>query len=268
MKLRSTVTLLLLALALAGCRYSRVTDTQQFSISEPFGKLVVISQVGDIKISSGTGVAVTAETFASGCSENLAQQYLDQIEVSSKVDNNTCTITVKLPDNRPHFVTCGANLTITGIQGLPLDIDLDVGSIECGSMNGGTITNNVGDITVDAVLGDIQIATDTGTISVEDYSGSSFSLSTDAGNAGIHIGDNGTLDGSIKTGVGDISCEISKNRSTSAQLKTGVGGISITGITDFTKSGFVSLEASFDLGAADGRLTMETGTGDIEVSVF
>ena len=266
MKLRTTVTLLVLALA--GCGYQRVTETQQISISESFSKLVVISQVGDIKITGGTGVTVTAEKFADSCSKILARQLLSQIQVSYAVDNNICTITVQAPDNKPHYANGGANLTISGIQGLPIDIDLAVGSIECGSMNGGAISNNVGDITIAAASDDIQLATDTGNISVGNYSGKSFSLTTDVGKAGIHISDNGTLNGSIETGVGTISCEISKNLSTGARLKTGVGGISITGITDYTLSGLASHEAFFDLGAADGNLRMETGTGDIEVSVL
>lgn len=268
MKTRTTVTMLLLLAALAGCKSQRLTDTQQFSISEPFTRLVVISQVGDITISGGTGVEVTAEKFASACSKSRAQQYLDQIEVTYEVDNDTCTITVLQPTSIVNTVYGGANLTITGIQGLPIDIDLDVGAIQCAGMNGGTITNDVGNITVETATGDIQLATATGSVSVGDYTGDNFSLRTDVGNAGIRIGGSGTLDGSIQTDVGTISCEISANRSTSAQLKTGVGNISITGITDFTKSGFMSMEASFALGAADGTLTMETGPGEITVNVF
>jgi hypothetical protein len=135
-------------------------------------------------------------------------------------------------------------------------------------MNGGTITNDVGEITVETATGDIQLAAGAGAVSVEDYTGGNFSLSTGVGTAGIHISGSGALDGSIKTEAGAINCEISHDRSTSAQLKTGVGDISITGITDFTKSGFISLEASFDLGPADGTLTMDIGTGEIAVNVF
>jgi hypothetical protein len=268
MKTRTTAIMLVLLAALGGCTFQRLTETQQFSISEPFTRLVIISQVGDITISGGSSVEVTAEKFADACLKSRAQQYLDQIEVTYAVDNNTCTITVRQPTSIVNTVYGGANLTITGIQGLPLDIDLDVGAIRCAGMNGGTITNDVGDITVEAATGDIQLATATGSVSVGDYTGGTFSLRTDVGNAGIHISGSGTLDGSIQTDAGAISCEISKDRSTSAQLKTGVGDISITGITDFTKSGFISMEASFDLGAADGNLTMETGPGGIEVHVF
>ncbi len=272
MKVRLTGTMLLLLLALVGCKQQQATDTQQFSISESFGRLVIVSEVGDIKIQSRTdnktGVDVTAGKFASGCSKNQAQQYLDQIEVTYAVDNNTCTITVQLPENQPQYVYGGANLTITGVLGLPLKIDLNVGSIECATMRGGSISNNVGDITVAAATGDIELKTNTGDIEVSDYSGSTFSLRTDVGRVGMHISDNGTLDGSITTGVGDISCGISKNRSAGVELKTGVGDITITGITDYTLSGFISLQASFELGAADGHLTMGTGTGDIAVNVF
>ena len=273
MKVKTTRTMLLLLLVLAvGCKHPQVTGTQQFSISEPCDRLVVISQVGDIKIQSGddnqTGIDVTANKFASGATKDQAQQYLDQIEVIYAVDNNTCTITVQRTEHNPHYVNGGADLIITGVQGLPLDINLNVGNIECATMNGGSITNNVGDITVAAATGDIELKSDTGDINVLDYSGSTFSLRTDVGEAGITISDNGTLDGSITTGVGEISCEISKNRSTSATVKTGVGDISIIGITDYTLSGFISLQASFELGAADGNLTMETGTGDIAVKVF
>ncbi len=268
MKIRTTVTMFLFLAALAGCKYQRLTDTQQFSISEPFTRLVINSQVGDITISGGTGVEVTVDKFASACVKSRAQQYLDQIEVTYEVDNNTCTITVHQPNTIVNTVYGGANLTITGVQGLPLDIDLDVGTIQCASMNGGTITNDVGNITVETATGDIQLATATGTVHVGDYTGDNFSLRTDVGNAGIHISGSGALDGSIKTDVGNINCEISKDRSTSAQLKTDVGDISITGITDFTKSGFISIEASFDLGATDGNLTMKTGPGEITVNVF
>jgi DUF4097 and DUF4098 domain-containing protein YvlB len=272
MKVRKTLAMLLLMLALAGCKQQQVKETQQITIDQAFDRLVIISQVGDITIQSGddtaNDVGVTAEKFANGCTKDQAQQYLDQVEVTCAVDNNTCTITVQVPENKPHYVYGGANLTITGVQGMPLDIDLDVGAIECDTMSGGSITNNVGDITVAAATGDIEIETDTGDIKVLDYSGSTFSLRTDVGTAGIHISDNGTLDGSITTGVGDISCEISKNRSAGVELQTGVGNISITGITDYALSGFISLRASFELGAADGNLTMETGTGDIAVNVF
>ena len=270
--MKAGITGAMLMLLMAGCNHQQATDTQQFTISESFDRLVVVSNVGDIKIQSQgdnqTGVHVTAEKFASGASKNQAQQYLDQIEVTYAVDNNTCTITVKLPDIKPQCEYGGANLTIAGVQGLPLDIKLNVGSIACDTMNGGSISNNVGDITVAAATGDIELNTDTGNIEVADYSGDKFTLRTDVGTAGIHISDNGTLDGSIKTGVGDINCEISKSRSAGVELQTGVGDISIMGIADFTISGFISLQASFELGAANGILTMETGTGDIEVKVF
>ncbi len=273
MKVRTTGTMFLCLLVLAaGCKHQQATDTQQLSISEPCDRLVVISQVGDIKIQNGddnqTGIDVTANKFASGATKDQAQQYLDQIEVTCAVDNNTCTITAQLPETKPHYVNGGADLTITGVQGLPLDIRLNVGSIACNTMNGGSISNNVGDITVTAATGDIELKTDTGSIEVADYRGGNFSLRTDVGTAGIHVSDNGTLDGSIKTGVGDINCEISKNRSAGVELQTGVGDISIMGITDFVKSGFISLQASFELGGAEGNLIMETGTGDIEVKVF
>jgi len=270
MKLRGAGVLVLCLLALSACKYQKVTDTQQFGVSEPFNKLVIVSEVGDIKIQSGTeaGVAVKAEKFASGISKAQAQQYLDQIEVSYAVVDTTCTITVTLPDNQPHYVYGGANLTITGVKDLPLDIGLNVGAIQCDIMNGGSINNNVGDITVAAATGDIELSTDTGDIEVGDYSGGKFSLSADVGNADIKVSGSGALDGSIKTGVGDIGCEISNARSAGTELNTGVGDITITCITDYTISGFVSRQASFDLGAAEGTLTMETGTGNIDVSVF
>jgi hypothetical protein len=270
MKLRGAGVLVLCMLVLSACKYQKVTDTQQFGISESFSKLVIISEVGDVKIQSGTeaGVAVKAEKFANGRTTAQAQQYLDQIEVSYAVDNNTCTITVTLPEDQPHYVNGGANLTITGVKDLPLDIALNVGTIQCDTMNGGTIANNVGDITVTAATGDIELATDTGDIDVGDYSGGKFSLSADVGKADIKVSGSGALDGSIKTGVGNIGCEISNARSAGAELNTGVGKITITGITDFTIAGFVSRQASFDLGAAEGALTMETGTGNIDVTVF
>jgi DUF4097 and DUF4098 domain-containing protein YvlB len=135
-------------------------------------------------------------------------------------------------------------------------------------MNGGIIKNDVGDITVDNADGNIDLATSVGSITVREYIGDNFSLSTDTGSAAIQISGSGPLDGSIRTDTGDISCDISQNRSTAARLQTDVGTISLSGITDYTKSGFVSVEAGFSLGAAGGNLTMETGTGDIRVKVF
>ncbi len=175
MKLRTTGILFLLMLALAACKQPRVTDMQEFSIAEPFEKLVVVSNVGDIKIRSGadnaTEVAVTAEKFADGCTKDQAQEYLDRIEVTYTVENNICTITVEVPENMPHTVYGGANLYISGAHGLPLDfdldIDLDVGSIEIRAMAGGSLTTNVGDITVVGATGDIELVTNTGDVGHE-----------------------------------------------------------------------------------------------------
>ncbi len=110
-------------------------------------------------------------------------------------------------------------------------------------------------------------------MSVTNYMGSICNLRTDVGNVDIDIAttDNGTLDGSIKTGVGDIAALIlTKNGallSAGFNLTTGVGTIEVDGIGDFTHSGFISEQASFELGAAGGAFTMETGTGDISVNV-
>ncbi len=272
MKVKNTGAVLLLMLTLAGCTFYRATDTEQISIDEPFDRLVIISQVGNITVQkapdNATGVELTAEKFAQACTKDQAQQYLEQIAITVEVDNNICTITVSLPKMKPPNISGGADLTITGIEDLPLDIDLNVGSIACDTMNGGTISNNVGDITIQEAAGDIELAIDTGSIGVADYSGSMCSLRTGVGSADITISGSGPIDGSITAGAGEIACAVSENRSAAFKLQTGVGGISITGITGYTLTGFVSLQASFELGAAEGTFTMETGTGSIDIDVF
>jgi hypothetical protein len=267
---RTAVVLILFCLALPGCRYQRLSDTELFTISEPFERLVVISEVGDITIKGGTGVVVAAEKFARSGSTRDSREYLEQIRVGYTIENNICTITVNLPENLPLSVTGGTNLTIAGIQDMPVDIGVDVGAVICSSINGGTIRNDVGDIAVEEAGGDIDFATGTGSISVKEYSGGNFSLSTGRGGVAMQIGGSGMLDGSIQTSAGDIHCGISKNRSAAVSMQTEVGSISVSGtaFTDYPKSGFFSAEAAFNLGRSEGDVTMQTRTGDIWVDVF
>lgn len=271
MGLKKTGVLLLLLLVMTGCRRQHITDTQQFAINDSLTKLTITSPVGDITIRSdaggAAGVTLSAEKFADGCTKTVAQEFLDLIEVAYEIDNGTCAITVTLPADMPRTVYGGANLTISGVRNLPLVIDLRVGSISCDTMHGGSVSNNVGGINVTEATGAISLTTDTGDITVGNYSGNECSLETHAGSTAISISGAGALNGTLATGVGDIRCDISRNRSVSADLETGVGDIDIQGIDDFLLSGFISLQASFDLGAAEGKLGMKTGTGTIAVRV-
>lgn len=269
--MQRAVLLAMVLLCLGGCRYIEVRQNQELSIPEGCDALIVNSPIGEVTVVGGpdnaSAVDISAEKFATAPTRRRAENLLEEIEVVYAVDNGTCTITVEVPDDRPRHGWGGANLTITGVRGKPMTVETGVGDIDCEDMAGGTLTTGAGSITVGTASGVVDIDTGVGAIRVVDFSGSRFTLAAGAGAASINVSGAGPLEGSIDVGTGSIFSEIAEERSCTVEMSTGVGDITLSGITDYTMTGFVSWQASFTLNEGDGDVTMKTGAGTISVRV-
>lgn len=283
---RYTLITVVLCFFIAGCDRYTATDTEQFSISQPFDVLVINSPAGLIDVQKGqegATVEVTAQKEGRSWSTAAAQQIVDRITITSSVDNNTCTITVTLPDPSPDAFAY-VNLTLVNVQNKRVIINAAAGDIHIDEMSGGIIDVAAGSVTIDNATDDIVVSDDAGSISVAyaagdiditgsagdvtvgDFRGPAAKIELATGDIDLTINGSGRLDGSLVLAAGNIDINLSIERSCTAELETLLGDISISGIGPYDSSSEdLKNRVSFTLNDGAGTLTAKVEAGSIQV---
>ncbi len=155
-------------------------------------------------------------------------------------------MTVQLPDDALGQLTADMD---TG--------DLDISDLSVGN---GVIRMDVGDIDLDRViLGTFSLENDTGNIEMEDCTSTNLTIDTDVGN--VELEGCAFKDLKIASDVGDVVIDSREDLSRYVMLLSrDVGRITING-EDMSKKHQQTV-----VGEASGSLTVETDTGDLEIT--
>ena len=259
---------------LTGCDLIEKTETETFVIEDTFTILDVETTVGTISINNPTNeanntVGVIVEKFASALTEKAAQDYIDNIIVTTEFSGGIYRVKVEITDEGV-FDGGGANLTFNNIDQQHVVLRTAVGDIDCEDIAQGDLDVTVGSISVDSVTGPLMVDVETGDIYLDDYWGDDLELETVTGSIRADIKGSGPIDALIYVTTGDISLDISEDRSCEIDLEVEVGDIRFSGVDDYEiHSPFpgISSEVSFLLNEGTGKVNANAVVGSIDVDV-
>jgi DUF4097 and DUF4098 domain-containing protein YvlB len=262
---------------LTGCDLIEKTETETFVIEDTFTILNVEILVGTININNPTNednntVGVIVEKFASALNEKAAQDYIDNLIVTTEFSGGIYRVKVENPDESlfPLYVTGGANLTFNNIDQQHVVLRTTVGDIDCEDITQGDLDVTAGSISVDSVTGPLMVDVVTGPIYLDAYWGDDLELETMTGSIRADIKGSGPIDALILVTTGDISLDISEDRSCEVDLEVEVGDIRVSGVDDYESiSPFpgISSEVRFLLNEGTGKVNANAVVGSINVDV-
>ena len=276
--MKQLIILLVSVCVLSAC-YPQIkeTETETFVIEDTFTMLNVENTVGTININNPTNednntVGVIVEKFAYALTEKAAQNYIDNIIVTTEFSGGIYRVKVENPDVDlfPPYITGGANLTFNNIDQQHVVLRTDVGTIDCEDITQGDLDVAVGSIFVGSVTGPLMVDVITGSIYLDAYWGDDLELETEVGSIRADIKGSGPIDASIFVTTGDISLDISEDRSCEVDLEVEVGDILFSGVDDYEIiSPFpgISSEVSFLLNEGTGKVNANAVVGSIDVDV-
>ena len=248
-----------IALAIAFAATSLLAATGEpvhrtFNVS-PGGTLTVDADVGDIRVSAGSGNTVTVDVTQSSRSSRFMDVTADQqgnnVVVRGKFEgsrwlnfnfNGDAKFVVSVPTNyNVDLSTSGGDIKVTDLGG-EAHVKTSGGGIALGNMGGPVVARTSGgDITLDGARGTAELHTSGGGIRIGDVtgnidaktSGGSIEVRRAGGDlyarssgGGISIDDaNGTVD--VETSGGSIRARLSRQPRADSRLATSGGGITL-----------------------------------------
>lgn len=259
------------ALLLSGCSYNfsrsftggSSTDTGNSSIEGAgINELEVLAGVGTVTVSKGPGsdVDVRYEKKVRG-SSSYVKEVAENIIIDTKKDGDKIIVEVRSKDDDSKDFWSWLSSKYKNIN-VSVDLDITVP----GNIAVFTVSNGVGDITINDVKGRMVINSGVGEIKLRNVAMT--------GNCVVNNGTGDiTIDGDIsemsdidiQTGVGEVNLRFPEDSKFSIDATTGVGDISGNLLNgDF--SGFVGGTLKQDINGGGASVTVDAGTGDIAVN--
>lgn len=256
-RVRSAVTVLSVAFLVflaTGCG-TPFKSQERLTLTAPAtgNELIVDNGVGQVVVRADPDakeVSAVVTKIGKGSSENEANKALEQIQVSlaSEGGNGALRATAHQP-NSSAFRNYEVNWELTAPPGLKVRVTNDVGNIHVHGIRGDvTLKNDVGttSVTCDpAGTGVVSIENGVGDVRVSDsYSG--LSATTDVGNIQASAG--GSVN--LRSGVGDVKLRLRATSEKGVKVSTDVGDV------------FIQLATN-----QQGRLAANTDVGSVNLNL-
>jgi hypothetical protein len=239
---------------------------KNFNVS-PGGWLYIDSDLGSIKVTSGTGneVAITVAEIMDASSEKEADRILQDLKLDFSVTGNEVRVTARYDRDR-FFNWINGRLKLRFAATVPAVYNVNLktsgGSVSVEDLEGEAISKTSGgSLTFGKIVGPVKGNTSGGSITLEGCKGKA-DLATSGGSIRI-----GRVDGNVMAGTsgGSIHIEAARGR---VQASTSGGGITVDEV-------FGEIDASTSGGSISAKITkqpegpcrLSTSGGSINVSL-